>query len=94
MKILEAQYGMLTGATVQLNEAQYILVDVQGFSATFADPNDPRIQFTMNLADKKIDPSGPNGMIQITDELTPAERANMIRGAKGATVDVNVSSLK
>ena len=94
MKILEALYGMTAGTNVQINEAQYILVGVQGFTATFADPNDPRITFTMNLADKKIDPTGPNGMIQITDELTPAERANMIRGAKGATVDVNVSSLR
>ena len=94
MKILEAQYGMLKGKTVQINEAQYILTKVSGFTATFADPNDPRIQFTMNLSDKKIDTSGPNGMIQITDELTPAQRANLIRGAKGAQVDVNVSSLR
>ena len=48
----------------------------------------------MNLSDKKIDLSGPNGMIQITDELTPADRANLIRRAKGAMVDVNVSSLR
>tara|TARA_B100002019_G_C21190753_1_gene558680 strand:- start:878 stop:1162 length:285 start_codon:yes stop_codon:yes gene_type:complete len=94
MKILEAQYGMTRGKTIQVNEAQYILTRVQGFTATFADPNDPRITFTMNLADKKIDTSGPNGMIQITDELTPAQRANLIRGAKGAQVDVNVSSLR
>ena len=94
MKILEAQYGVLTGKTVQINEAQYILQSVQGFTATLSDPNDPRITFTMNLSDKKIDLSGPNGMIQITDELTPAERANLIRRAKGAMVDVNVSSLR
>jgi hypothetical protein len=94
MKILEAQYGMTAGTTVQLNEAQYILTNIAGFTATFADPNDPRITFTMNLSDKKIDMSGPNGMIQITDELTPAERANLIRRAKGARVDVNVSSLR
>ena len=94
MKILEAQYGVITGKTVQINEAQYILTGTQGFTATFADPNDPRITFTMNLSDKKIDLSGPNGMIQITDELTPAERANLIRRAKGAMVDVNVSSLR
>jgi len=93
MKILEAQYGMITGKTVQINEAQYILTGTQGFTATFADPNDPRITFTMNLADKKIDMTG-NGGIEITDELTPAERANLIRGAKGAMVNVNVSSLK
>ena len=47
----------------------------------------------MNLADKKIDMTG-NGGIEITDELTPAERANLIRGAKGAMVNVNVSSLR
>ncbi len=94
MKLLEAQYGMIRGATVQINEAQYILTGTQGFTATFADPNDPRITFTMNLSDKKIDLSGPNGMISITDELTPADRANLIRRAKGAMVDVNVSSLR
>ena len=94
MKLLEAQYGMTRGTTMQINEAQYILTGTQGFTATFADPNDPRITFTMNLSDKKIDLSGPNGMIQITDELTPADRANLIRRAKGAMVDVNVSSLR
>ena len=93
MKILEAQYGVLEGKTVQINEAQYILTQVQGFTATFADPNDPRITFQMNLADKKIDMTG-NGGIEITDELTPAERANLIRGVKGAMVNVNVSSLR
>jgi hypothetical protein len=93
MKILEAQYGLMPGNTVQINEAQYILTGTQGFTATFADPNDPRITFTMNLSDKKIDMTG-NGGIEITDELTPAERANLIRGAKGAMVNVNVSSLK
>ena len=93
MKILEARYGVLEGKTVQINEAQYILTQVQGFTATFADPNDPRITFQMNLADKKIDMTG-NGGIEITDELTPAERANLIRGAKGAMVNVNVSSLR
>ena len=93
MKILEAQYGVLEGKTVQLNEAQYILTSVQGFTATFADPNDPRITFQMNLADKKIDMTG-NGGIEITDELTPAERANLIRGAKGSMVQVNVSSIR
>ena len=93
MKILEAQYGVLEGKTVQINEAQYILTSVQGFTATFADPNDPRITFQMNLADKKIDMTG-NGGIEITDELTPAERANLIRGAKGAMVNVNVSSIR
>jgi hypothetical protein len=33
-------------------------------------------------------------MIQITDELTPAERANLIRQAKGQMVDINVSSIR
>ena len=36
----------------------------------------------MPLADKKIDPTGPNNMIQITDELTPAERANPIQSKR------------
>ena len=93
MKILEAQYGVMAGKTVQINEAQYILTGTQGFTATFADPNDPRITFKLNLANKKIDMTG-NGGIEITDELTPAERANLIRGAKGAMVNVNVSSIR
>jgi len=94
MKILEARYGLLEGKTVQINEAQYILQGIQGFTATLADPNDPRITFRLNLADKKIDTTGASGMISITDELSPAERANLIRGAKGAMIDVNVSSLR
>tara|TARA_B100000886_G_scaffold334582_1_gene290318 strand:+ start:750 stop:1034 length:285 start_codon:yes stop_codon:yes gene_type:complete len=94
MKILEAQYGLLEGKIVQINEAQYILQGIQGFTATLADPNDPRVTFRLNLADKKIDTTGAGGMISITDELTPAERANLIRGAKGAMIDVNVSSLR
>jgi len=93
MKILEAQYGVLTGKTVQINEAQYVLQSVQGFTATLSDPNDPRITFKLNLANKKIDMTG-NGGIEITDELTPAERANLIRGAKGAMINVNVSSIR
>ena len=94
MKLLEAQYRMIAGKTVQINEGQYILVKTQGFTATFADPNDPRIQFTMPLADKKIDLTGPNNMITITDELSPAERANLIRQAKGQMIDINVSSIR
>ena len=35
MKILEAQYGLLPGMTVQINEAQYQLVSVQGFTIMF-----------------------------------------------------------
>lgn len=93
MKILEAQYGVLKGKTVNINEAQYILQSVQGFTATLSDPNDPRITFKLNLSNKKIDMSGAGG-IEITDELTPAERANLIRGAKGAMVNVNVSSIR
>ena len=90
MKILEARYGLLEGKTVLINELQ----GIQGFTATLADPNDPRVTFRLNLADKKIDTTGAGGMISITDELTPAERANLIRGAKGAMIDVNVSSLR
>lgn len=94
MKLAEARYGLTKGTKVQINEVQYILVKTQGLTATFADPNDTRIQFTMPLADKKIDLSGPNDMIQITDELSPAERANLIRQAQGQMVDINVSSVK
>ncbi len=93
MKILEAQHGVLTGKTVTINEAQYVLQNIQGFTATLSDPNDPRITFKLNLANKKIDMSGAGG-IEITDELSPAERANLIRGAKGAMVNVNVSSIR
>ena len=50
MKILEAQYGVLTGKTVTINEAQYVLQNIQGFTATLSDPNDPRITFKLNLA--------------------------------------------
>ena len=93
MKILEAQYGLLPGMTVQINEAQYQLVSVQGFTAKLADPEDPRMTFNLNLSNKKIDMTGAGG-IEITDELTPAERANLLRGAKGAIVNVNVSSMR
>ena len=93
MKILEAQYGVLTGKTVQINEAQYVLQSVQGFTATLSDPNDPRITFKLSLSNKTIELTG-NGGIDITDELSPAELAFLIRGAKGAMVNVNVSSIR
>lgn len=94
MKIFEVVHSKLnTGDIVTINEAQYILKNVQGFTATLSDPEDPRITFQLNLSNKKIDMTGAGG-IEITDELTPAERANLIRSAKGATVNVNVSSLK
>ena len=45
------------------------------------------------LSDKKIDMSGPQG-ITITDELSPAERTNLLRRAKGSVVDVQVSNMR
>jgi len=94
MKIFEVVQSKLnTGDTVTINEAQYILKSIQGFTATLSDPEDPRITFKLNLSNKKIDMTGAGG-IEITDELTPAERANLIRGAKGAMVQVNVSSIR
>tara|TARA_B100001057_G_scaffold497266_1_gene600933 strand:- start:477 stop:761 length:285 start_codon:yes stop_codon:yes gene_type:complete len=94
MKIFEVVHSKLnTGDIVTINEAQYILKNVQGFTATLSDPEDPRITFQLNLSNKKIDMTGAGG-IEITDELTPAERANLIRSAKGAMVNVNVSSIR
>ena len=94
MKILEVlQPNLNEGDIIIVNEAQNILADIQGFTATLADPEDPRVTFKLNLANKKIDMSGSGG-IDITDELTPAERANLIRSAKGAMVNVNVSSIR
>ena len=77
-----------------LNEIQWILQDVQGFTATLANPEDPRQTTQLNLADKKVDLTGEGGMITITDDLSPAERTNLIRGAVGSMVEVNVSNLR
>ena len=84
----------LIGSKVQLNEVQYILQDVQGFTVTLANPEDPRQTTQLNLSDKKVDMSGQSGMIEITDDLSPAERTNLLRRAKGSMVDVNVSNLR
>jgi len=89
----EARKSIL-GTKVKLNEVQYILSDVQGFTVTLANPEDPRQTTQLNLSDKKVDMSGAGGMISITDELSPAERTNMLRRAKGAMVDVSVSNLR
>jgi hypothetical protein len=77
-----------------LNEVQWILQDVQGFTVTLANPEDPRQTTQLNLADKKVDMTGESGMITITDNLSPAERTNLLRRAKGSMVDVNVSNLR
>ena len=77
-----------------LNEVQWILQDVQGFTVTLANPEDPRQTTRLNLADKKVDMTGEGGMITITDDLSPAERTNLLRRAKGSTVEVNVSNLR
>ena len=89
----EARESVL-GTKVKLNEVQYILADVQGFTVTLANPQDPRQTTQLNLSDKKVDMSGSSGMIEITDDLSPAERTNLLRRAKGAMVDVNVSSMR
>ena len=70
-------------------------VEIKGkrIIVTLQDPEDPAIGTKMNLADKKIDTTGPEGMILVTDELSPAERANLIRGAKGSLIDIQVTSL-
>lgn len=101
MKILEVLQPIQEkhiGESVMINEAPYVLKDIQGFTVTLADPNDPRITTRMNLSDKKIDMTGVNSqgqpMITVTDELSPAERAQMLRKAKGALIDINVSSLR
>lgn len=95
MKILEIvrESVEIKGKRIIVNEKQMILKDVQGFSVTLQDPDDPAIVTKMNLADKKIDTTGPEGMILVTDELSPAERANLIRGAKGSLIDIQVTSL-
>ena len=77
-----------------INEVQWILQDVQGFTVTLANPEDPRQTTQLNLADKKVDMTGESGMISITDNLSPAERTNLLRRAVGSTVDVNVSNLR
>ena len=77
-----------------LNEVQWILKAVHGFTVTLANPEDPRQTTRLNLADKKVDMTGEGGMISITDDLSPAERTNLLRRAVGSTVDVNVSNLR
>ena len=77
-----------------INEVQWILQDVQGFTVTLANPEDPRQTTQLNLADKKVDMTGESGMISITDNLSPAERTNLLRRAVGSMVDVNVSNLR
>ena len=77
-----------------LNEVQWILQAVHGFTVTLANPEDPRQTTRLNLADKKVDMTGEGGMISITDDLSPAERTNLLRRAVGSMVDVNVSNLR
>ena len=55
---------------------------------------DPNQEVQLNLADKKVDMSGPGGMVTVTDELSPAERTNLLRRAKGALIDVQVSNMR
>jgi len=77
-----------------LNEVQWVLQAVQGFTVTLANPEDPRQTTQLNLADKKVDMTGEGGMITITDDLSPAEKTNLLRRAAGSMIDVNVSNLR
>lgn len=77
-----------------INEVQYVLKNVQGFTVTLGMVEDPNQEVQLNLADKKVDMSGPGGMITVTDELSPAERTNLLRRAKGALIDVQVSNMR
>ena len=77
-----------------LNEVQWILQAVHGFTVTLANVEDDRQITRLNLADKKVDMTGEGGMISITDDLSPAERTNLLRRAVGSMVDVNVSNLR
>lgn len=77
-----------------INEVQYVLKNVQGFTVTLGMVEDPNQEVQLNLADKKVDMSGPGGMVTVTDELSPAERTNLLRRAKGALIDVQVSNMR
>jgi hypothetical protein len=79
--------------TVIVNEVQYILKAVQGFTVTLGNMEDPRQEVQLNLADKKVDMSGAQG-ITITDGESPAERTNLLRRATGSVVDVQVSNMR
>jgi|TARA_B110000285_G_C14859323_1_gene483777 hypothetical protein len=79
---------------MMINEVQYVLKNVQGFTVTLGMVEDPNQEVQLNLADKKVDMSGPGGMITVTDELSPAERTNLLRRAKGALIDVQVSNMR
>jgi hypothetical protein len=92
-KVKQHILGESLGNKVTINEVQYILKAVQGFTVTLGNMEDPRQETQLNLADKKIDMTGAQG-ITITDELSPAERTNMLRRAKGAVVDVQVSNMR
>jgi hypothetical protein len=79
---------------MMINEVQYVLKNVQGFTVTLGMVEDPNQEVQLNLADKKVDMSGPGGMVTVTDELSPAERTNLLRRAKGALIDVQVSNMR
>jgi hypothetical protein len=81
-----------------LNEVQWILQAVHGFTVTLANPEDDRQTTRLNLADKKIDTTGTdaagNPMLTITDDLSPAEKAVALKNFKGQLIDVSVSNLR
>jgi hypothetical protein len=79
---------------MMINEVQYVLKNVQGFTVTLGMVEDPNQEVQLNLADKKVDMSGPGGMVTVTDELSPAERTNLLRRAKGALIDDQVSNMR
>ena len=78
---------------MMINEVQYVLKNVQGFTVTLGMVEDPNQEVQLNLADKKVDMSGAQG-ITITDGESPAERTNLLRRATGSVVDVQVSNMR
>ena len=65
----EAKQSIL-GNKVQLNEVQYILVDVQGSTVTLGNPEDPRQTTQLSLADKSVQ----SGMIKVTEAGSPHKK--------------------
>ena len=60
---------------MMINEVQYVLKNVQGFTVTLGMVEDPNQEVQLNLADKKVDMSGPGGMVTVT-ESNPATVVN------------------
>ena len=81
-----------------LNEVQWTLKAIHGFTVTLANVEDDRQITRLNLADKKIDTTGKdaagNPILTITDDLSPAEKAVALKKFKGGLIDVSVSNLR